>query len=123
MSKSERVVPPTVPMPSGWLERLREAIDRTGKKHSTIAWDAGIDPTTLSNILRGKIKTPSFHNVVRVTHAAGETVGWLLGEYGFAFSGEERKRLRDAAATIIQMTATGQRLRKDTPARKIRRTR
>lgn len=118
-----RIFPPTVEMPSGWRERLREAIDRTGRKHSTIAWDAGVDPCTLSNILSGKIKSPSFQNVVRLTHAAGETVGWILGEYGYSVSDDERKHLRDAAATILEVTSAGRVLRKDTPARKIRRTR
>jgi len=66
---------------------------------------------------------PSFDIVVRVTHATGETVEWILGEYGYSLSEEERKRLRDAAATIITTTAVGRVLRKDTPARIIRRTR
>jgi|ERR1051325_3733746 transcriptional regulator with XRE-family HTH domain len=106
-----------------WRERLREAIVRSGKKQSAVAWEAGIDPCTLSRILTATMPNPSFRNVVRVTHAAGETVGWILGEYGYSISEEERKKLRDAAATIIEVTSAGHLLRKDTPARKIRRTR
>ena len=110
-----------------WRKRLREAIDRTGKKYSAIAWEAGIDPTTLSRLLTGgahkPMCKPSFQTVVNVAHAAGESVGWILGEYGYSISEEERKKLRDAAAIIIEVTAAGRHLRKDAPARKIRTTR
>jgi transcriptional regulator with XRE-family HTH domain len=106
-----------------WRTRLREAINRTGKKYCAVAWEAGIDPTTLSRLLTGTMHKPSFQTIVNVTHATGETVGWILGEYGYSISEEERKKLRDAAATIIEVTSAGRVLRKDTPARKIRRTR
>jgi hypothetical protein len=43
---------------------------------------------------------PSFDVVVRITHAAGESVGWVLGEPAFALSFEQRELLRRAAATI-----------------------
>lgn len=33
-----------------WRERLREAVEGAGRKHPTIAWEAGIDPATLSRI-------------------------------------------------------------------------
>lgn len=87
-----------------WRSRLREAIRRTGKKHSVIAWEAGIAPETLSRILTGHHPRISFDVVVRVTHATGQTVGWLLRERGYCLSAEERAKLRDAAATIIQVT-------------------
>jgi hypothetical protein len=41
---------------------------------------------------------------VNVTHAAGETVGWLLEERGFTFIAEERAKLRAAAVIIRDAT-------------------
>ena len=90
-----------------WRERLRNAVDRTGKKHAFIAEEAGIDPTTLSRILTGKMRNPGFLSVVRIAHAAGESIGWILGEYGYTISEEERDRLRDAAAALIDVTSVG----------------
>src|ERR1044071_485087 len=92
MSKSEQS--------SEWRTRLREAVDRSGKKHSAIARDAGIHPETLSRVLTSGMTRPSFDVVVRITHAAGESVGWVLGEPAFALSFEQRELLRRAAATI-----------------------
>jgi transcriptional regulator with XRE-family HTH domain len=76
-----------------WRGRLREAIDSTGKKHAFIAEEAGIDPTTLSRILTGRIH-PRFGTVVGIVHICGESVGWLLDEYGFTYSKEERAQLQ-----------------------------
>ena len=101
-------LPPLLP---DWRARLRRAINRSGRKHSAVAWDAGIAPRTLSLILNGRM-LPNFEIVVRITHAVGETVGWLLGEYGYSLSEQERGRLRAAAATIIDVTAAGRLLRK-----------
>jgi transcriptional regulator with XRE-family HTH domain len=83
-----------------WRSRLRMAIDHTNKKHSYIAREAGIDPTTLSRILTGRMH-PRFETVVRVVHVCGETVGWLLEEYGFTYSKDERTQLAKAAEIIL----------------------
>lgn len=94
-------------MPStddGWRARLRMAIDHTNKKHSYIAKEAGIDPCTLSRILTGKMRNPSFASIVRVVHVTGESVGWVLGEQAYALSYEQRELLRRAAATILKVT-------------------
>jgi phage repressor protein C with HTH and peptisase S24 domain len=77
-----------------WRDRLRAAIERSGKKHSAVAREAGIAPATLSRILTAEHRHPTFDSVVRVTHAVNENVGWLLDERGFALSGEEQKQLR-----------------------------
>jgi len=79
--------------PVNWRERLRSAIEKSGKKHSAIAADAGIDPTTLSRILNAKME-PTFGTVVRLARAVNENVGWLLDERGFALSADEQKQLR-----------------------------
>lgn len=87
-----------------WHRRLREAIDRSGAKHSIIAMDAQITPESLSCILNGRHVHPRFDTVVRIVHAAGETVGWLLEERGFTFNAEERAKLREAAVIIRNAT-------------------
>ncbi len=84
-----------------WRARLREAVKRSGRKQYLIAEDAGICPTTLSRVLSGEVKRPSFVIAAGIAHAAGESVGWILGEPPYRFSAEERARLRDAAAIII----------------------
>lgn len=84
-----------------WRARLREAIERTGKKHSAIAREAGIAPETLSCILTGRSPRPSFDVVVRVIYATGETVGWILGERGYDFTEQERTVLRTAGVILF----------------------
>lgn len=91
-----------------WRERLREAVRRSGRKHSIIAMDAGICPETLSRVLGSKHGRPMFDTIVRITHATGHTVGWLLGERGFAFGPDEVKQLRKAASIIENATADRQ---------------
>ena len=91
-----------------WRKRLREAIRRSGLKHSIIAMDAGITPETLSRLLSGYSKAPAFQTVVNVTHAAGQSIGWLLEERGYTFSAEERAKLREAAVIIRNATRLGE---------------
>ena len=87
-----------------WRTRLRKAIDRSGLKHSIIALDAQVTPETLSRILSAEHDHPRFDTVVRIVHAAGQTVGWLLEERGYTFSAEERAKLREAAVIIRNAT-------------------
>jgi SOS-response transcriptional repressor LexA len=77
-----------------WRTRLRAAIERSGKKHSAVARDAGIAPETLSRILNAVHAQPSFDTVVRIARAVNENVGWLLDERGFSLSVEEQRELR-----------------------------
>ena len=77
-----------------WRDRLRAAIERTGKKHSVIARDAGVAPETLSRILNAAHQQPSIETVARIAHAIGENVGWLLSEPVFALSADEQRELR-----------------------------
>lgn len=88
-----------------WRARLREAVDRTGKKHSYVAERAGIAPATLSRILTGSMN-PRFDVVVRIAHAAGESVGWIVGEDAFTISAADRDRLIEAAEIITRVTQT-----------------
>ena len=80
------------------------AIDSAGMKHSIVAMDAGITPESLSRLLTGESVRPTFQTVVNVTHAAGQTVGWLLEERGYTFSADERALLREAAVIIRNAT-------------------
>lgn len=80
-------------LPVNWRERLRVAVERSGKKHSAIAVAAGVAPATLSRILNARM-SPTFDTVVAIAHAVDENVGWLLDERGFALSGDEQRQLR-----------------------------
>ena len=83
-----------------WRARLRAAVQRSGRKHSAIARDAGIAPETLSRILNASHARPGFETVTRIAHASGEAIGWVLNEPGYALSSDQVRRLHDAAALI-----------------------
>ena len=98
-----------------WRERLRAAVEKSGKKHSAIAVEAGVDPATLSRILNGRMQ-PAFDTVVKVAHAVGENVGWLLDERGFSLSGDEQRQLSNVIRFLddsIIGTASGRRGRQE----------
>jgi SOS-response transcriptional repressor LexA len=77
-----------------WRERLRTAIDASGRTQNAIAAAAGVTPETLSRVLNGFHGRPAFETVVRITHAVGESVGSLLDEPAFSLDGEQRAELR-----------------------------
>lgn len=83
-----------------WRERLRQAIEASGRKQSVIAAGAGVAPETLSRILNSKHAKPTFETIIRIAHAVDESVGWLLGEPGFALSLDEQKKLSDAVDVL-----------------------
>jgi SOS-response transcriptional repressor LexA len=89
-----------------WRERLRAAIDRSGRKHGLVAIDAGITPETLSRVLTAEHQRPSLNTVTRIAHAVNENVGWILGETGFSLSsgelGELREVLRFLEAAVLK---------------------
>lgn len=86
-----------------WRSRLRLAVARDGRKQAAIAWQAGIATETLSRILTGRSARPQLETVARVAHACGVTVGWLLNER-YAFTDDERRELRSAAAILERVT-------------------
>jgi len=77
-----------------WQERLRDAVVRSGQKHSLIALDAGVAPETLSRLLNDPNQRPSLETITRIAHAVNENVGWLLGERGFTLSARQLAELR-----------------------------
>src|SRR5258708_15597650 len=96
MSEYVASFPPTLVLEVvSWRERLREAIDRSGMKHSVVALDARITPETLSRILTAEYQRPSLDTVTRIAHAVNENVGWVIGEQGFVLSAEETRQLRE----------------------------
>jgi transcriptional regulator with XRE-family HTH domain len=98
-----------------WRDRLREAIARSGRKHSAIAHDAGIAPETLSRILSAANRHPSFETIVRIAHAVNENVGWLVNERGFSLSTDEEKQLRKVARILNDALAAGDRRERHEP--------
>jgi len=77
-----------------WRERLRAAVDASGRTQNAIAAMAGVTPETLSRVLSGVHAQPAFETVVRIAHAVGESVGTLLDEPAFFLDGEQRAELR-----------------------------
>jgi transcriptional regulator with XRE-family HTH domain len=63
-----------------WRARLRLAVERSHRKQSAIAEEAGIAPETLSRILTSKHAHPQFETVVRIAEALRVPVGWVLDE-------------------------------------------
>jgi len=83
-----------------WRARLREAIEKSGKKQSAIAADAGITPTTLSRILTAAHERPTLDTVVRIARALDESVGWILDEPSFYLSADDQRKLHDAVRIL-----------------------
>ena len=91
-------------MPEPWRNRLRDAIERSGRKHSDVSRAARINPATLSRVLNGHLQ-PSFETVTRIAHAVNENVGWLLEERGFTISEEEQREVRKALRILEDVVA------------------
>jgi hypothetical protein len=93
-------------MSDDWRTRLRDAIKRSRRKQSDVAWRAQITPVSLSRVLNAVSVNPFFGTVVGIAHAVDENVGWLLDERGFHLSRAEQAQLRDAAQLILALTST-----------------
>ena len=78
-----------------WRERLRLAVELTGRRRCAIAEDAGVTPETLSRVLSGVHAQPSFETVVRIVHATGEHVGWILREPRSRLTDDDRIVMRE----------------------------
>jgi phage repressor protein C with HTH and peptisase S24 domain len=83
-----------------WRDRLRIAIDKSGKKHSAIAADAGITPATLSRILTAAHQRPTLDTVVRIARAINESIGWILDEPSFYLSSDDQRKLHEAVRIL-----------------------
>lgn len=82
-------------------ERIDAVIKAKGLKQVLVALDAGITPSSLNHIIRGKTKDPK-HSVVRsIARAIGEPVGALDGDPVEYLLGYERALLRKAALLML----------------------
>jgi transcriptional regulator with XRE-family HTH domain len=78
-----------------WRRRLARAIDLTRRTQASIAEQAGVSPETLCRVLNGRHARPQFETVVRIVHATGESVGWLLCEPQTFLSADDSARMRE----------------------------
>jgi transcriptional regulator with XRE-family HTH domain len=78
-----------------WRRRLTRAIDLTRRTQASIAEQAGVTPETLSRVIHGIHAQPGFETVVRIIHATGESVGWLLREPQTFLSTDDSARMRE----------------------------
>jgi hypothetical protein len=84
----------------------RASPKRSGKKHSVVAWEAGINPATLSRILNAGHGSPALETVVRIIHAVDESVGALLcDEQGFALTTAETKQIQQSIQILHDVLA------------------
>jgi phage repressor protein C with HTH and peptisase S24 domain len=93
-----------------WRQRLRDAVERSGRTHDDVAYDAGISTAALEDILSGADAQPDFETVVRIIDAAGETLGALAGTVALpnavrAPFYEIPKMFADAGATLVYQAA------------------
>jgi transcriptional regulator with XRE-family HTH domain len=87
-----------------FARRLKAAVRASGLKQEYLAEKVGIKPATLSRILNGKKKRLDLETMVALAHSVNTTVGHLLGEQGFEYSGAEAaefRRVLDAAARLL----------------------
>lgn len=67
-----------------WVDHLRQAVDAKGK-HSLVAADAGIHPSSLSDILN-RVSSPQFETVIDICRVCGINVGWIRMRFPTATS-------------------------------------
>lgn len=84
----------------GWRDRLRMAIEKSGKKHSVVAAEAGITRATLSRVLTATHQNPTLDTIVKIAHAINENVGWILDEPSYVLSGDEQRKLHEAVRIL-----------------------
>ena len=69
-----------------------------------IAADIGMTQANVSSVLTGKHVQPYFETVVKIAHAAGVSIGWVLEEPGFTLSDEHRAKVRTASVILLDLT-------------------
>ena len=81
-------------MAEQWRDRLREAVDRSGKSLREISLSAGCGPGYLFDILEST-KEPSIGRLMRLADALNVSLPWLL--YGTDISREDERFIRALA--------------------------
>lgn len=61
-------------------DRIRDLIEQRGAKVAALERDAGLEPDTIRNILRGNIREPGATKIYAIARVLGVTVEFLLGE-------------------------------------------
>ncbi|MFO7906190.1 MAG: helix-turn-helix transcriptional regulator [Pirellulaceae bacterium] len=61
-----------------FVKRLREARESRGLSQSELAERAGLQPSAVSHFETGR-RSPSFHNLRKLSDALGVTIDYLLG--------------------------------------------
>jgi SOS-response transcriptional repressor LexA len=92
--------PPLFILVLSWRDRLRMAIEKSGKKHSAIALEAGITPATLSRVLTAAHQNPTLDTIVGIARAINENVGWILDEPTFYLSADDQRKLHEAVRIL-----------------------
>jgi SOS-response transcriptional repressor LexA len=83
-----------------WVDRLRQAVDAKGK-HSVVAADAGIHPSSLSEILN-RASSPQFETIIDICRVCDVTVGWVLNERGFELGDPDYEQITAIHAWTTQ---------------------
>jgi transcriptional regulator with XRE-family HTH domain/predicted RNase H-like HicB family nuclease len=86
-----------------WRKRLRHAVDLTRRTQCSIAEDAGVTPETFSRVMSGRHVQPGFETVVRIIHAVGETVGWIIREPQASLSADDGARMREIVGFLDEL--------------------
>jgi DNA polymerase V len=79
-----------------WVDRLQQAVKAKGKQES-VADEAHVDRSALSDILRRETLDPKLFTVFRVCQVTGVTLGWVMGEKGFELGDDDYHRLGEIA--------------------------
>lgn len=85
-------------------ERLRAAIDAKNKSHSWVAEEVGMTAASLSHILNGKTKDPSFFTVLAIVRAIGERMGAVADDPLTVWSSDELERLQTTGRWLTERT-------------------
>lgn len=86
--------------------RLRQAIDASGEKQSSVAVRANVPEETISRIVTGQSRNPQIGTLLKIAPVVGVTVGWLLGERGAAVSAAEAQTIGAAIEILRRLSGT-----------------
>ena len=82
-------------------ERLRALIDAKNLAHGWVAEEVGITPATLSRILDGKTKDPSFFIVFGIAATIKEPISAIVGDSTFVWTQDDLDQLAEHGAWVV----------------------
>ena len=77
-----------------WRARLRSALRASGMTPAEIAEETALPVARIRHVLSGALKRPPLETIAAIAHAAGTTVGVLLGEAVVPLAPEDVRRIR-----------------------------